>query len=227
MRWRIILIASLLLLACQSNTEPVQPRATETAPNTTNISQENQSVNGTDATANVTPKQRLQRFLQMRPAFKASYDVTTTYRGEQRSGTETVIVDGENSVRRYQDESFYILNESVYLCRDRCYNVPQDKPPEEIDTSLPPNSEVSIHSRRRIAGRDSTCFTIEYRGGEILDCRAEADGVLTRYEKSTSRYSYELRATDIGPVPDGAFDLPSTPVDISRMPNRTRAQARR
>lgn len=160
-------------------------------------------------------REELEAYLQTEPVFKADYDVVQIMDGERNENEETVIIKGDNSVRRFAGEAFYVLGDKVYLCESYeevvCYDIPQEEPPEPVDVTLPENVTVVREGTRMIAGEEAECFRMDQENGFTIDCRS-SDGILLYFTIDEGANMVELEATRVSrTVPDSEFELPAEP----------------
>lgn len=210
MRTLFLIVICIAVIACQP-TEFEDPRTIDddqAAPTTTDQAEEQ------------SDREALQALLDKQPTYTATYRTRSEFRGEVQTGQETVTVQGERSKRSYQDESFYILDDEVYLCRDACYEIPQPEEPRPVNRELPSDLPVRSIGTKTVAGRTATCFLINET---ITDCRSD-DGILLEYKRSDN-VEFQLRAQSVSRnIPDDAFDLPARVRPIEELETRTPTQ---
>lgn len=68
-------------------------------------------------------------------------------------------------------------------------------------------------SSRTIAGRDASCFSSNTEEGDFEICFSD-DGLLLAWSFDSAQGSSTLEATEVGDVPDGAFDPPYEVQDL-------------
>ncbi len=207
-----LIVLTFLLAACEQGQEFQQPpEQTNEQPNQTEEVPEQSK----EDEPSVSARSELESLLQNKPTYKATYNVVNTVRGERITGTQVIAVKGNQSLRKFKNESFYILNDKVVVCRKTdkttCYRIPQEKPPHPINASLPEQATVTKTRTRTEAGVQATCYKVESPNSTSTDCRTE-DGILVYFHSVEPNYEVELTAQTITRnVPSSTFELPAEP----------------